>query len=130
MEELASGHVVPTPRRYWTLEEKLQIVEEAERPGVSVAALARQRGINANQLFYWRKLYRAGQLGGAAHLLPVHVDEDSAATADPPETEPEHTPTDASAFSMHIELPGHVRISLEGLVDASVVCAVLESLRA
>jgi transposase-like protein len=73
MEELASGSVILTPRRYWTIEEKRQIVEEAQTPGISVAALARQRGINANQLFHWRKLYRAGQLGGEAQSDDKHV---------------------------------------------------------
>ena len=51
-------------RRYWTAEEKRRIVEQTLSSTLSVASLARQHGVNANQLFYWRKLYRAGQLGG------------------------------------------------------------------
>lgn len=131
MEELASGNVIPTPRRYWTIEEKRQIMEEAQTLGISVTALARQRGINANQLFYWRKLYRAGQLGGVAHLLPVYMsDADTASITAIQETEQGQKPTGLPAFTMHIELPGRALISLEGVVDAIVVCAVLESLRA
>jgi transposase len=50
--------------RYWTAEEKRRIVEETLSSTLSVASLARQHGVNANQVFYWRKLYHAGQLGG------------------------------------------------------------------
>jgi transposase len=35
----------------------------------------------------------------------------------------------APAGAIHIELPGEIRISLEGSVDAAVVRAVLKSLR-
>jgi transposase-like protein len=49
-------------RRYWTAEEKRRIVEQTLSSGLSVAMIARQHGVNANQIFYWRKLFRAGQL--------------------------------------------------------------------
>jgi transposase len=39
-----------------------QIVEQTLSSSLSVASLAPQHGVNANQLFYWRKLYCAGQL--------------------------------------------------------------------
>ena len=42
-------------RRRWSEEEKLQLVAEACRPGHSVSQVARQRGINASQLFAWRR---------------------------------------------------------------------------
>ncbi len=51
------------PRRYWTTEEKRRIVEQTLSSTFSVAMVARQHVVNANQVFYWRKLYRAGQLG-------------------------------------------------------------------
>jgi transposase len=62
-------------RRFWTTEEKLRIVEQTLSSTQSVAMVARQHGVNANQVFYWRKLYRAGQLrneGGEqqVRLLP------------------------------------------------------------
>ena len=31
--------------------------------GASVARVARRHGVNANQVFYWRKQYREGRLG-------------------------------------------------------------------
>jgi len=42
-------------RRRWGEEEKLQLVEEACRPGHSVSQVARERGINASQLFAWHR---------------------------------------------------------------------------
>jgi transposase len=71
-------------------EEKRLIVEETRSAGVSVASVAQAHGVNANQVFYWRKLYEAGQLENtpalprndlgsrSIRLLPVTVDEDAA----------------------------------------------------
>jgi transposase len=42
-------------RRRWSEEEKLHLIAEACRPGSSVSQVARQRGINASQLFTWRR---------------------------------------------------------------------------
>jgi transposase len=49
-------------RRFRTVEEKRRIVEEALEPGVSVSRVARTHGVNANQLFSWRRLYLEGRL--------------------------------------------------------------------
>lgn len=49
-------------RRRWTAAEKLAMVRETEEPGMSVSLVARRHGVNANQLFAWRKLERAGAL--------------------------------------------------------------------
>jgi Transposase len=64
MDDSIGTSILPTrPKKcYRSLEERRQIVEEALVPGVSVAAVARARGVNANLLFHWRKLYRAGLL--------------------------------------------------------------------
>jgi len=46
--------------------------------GASVARVARAHGINANQVFGWRRLYLGGRLGErkpAMTLLPVRVSE-------------------------------------------------------
>lgn len=47
-------------RRRWPLVEKLRIVEESSRPGMSVSYVARKHGIAPNQLFRWRKLMSEG----------------------------------------------------------------------
>jgi transposase-like protein len=45
-----------------SVEEKRRIVEETLEAGASVARVARRHAVNANQVFYWRKKYREGQL--------------------------------------------------------------------
>ena len=47
-------------RRRWPLAEKLRIVEESSRLGMSVSYVARKHGIAPNQLFHWRKLMSEG----------------------------------------------------------------------
>jgi transposase len=118
-------------RRYRTAEEKRRVVEQTLSSALSVASLARQHGVNANQVFYWRKLYRAGQLGGdersaeaSVRLLPVSVDSD-----EPCASKPEQGGSAPSCVTMNIEIPGRALVSLEGAVDADIVRAVLESLR-
>ena len=50
------------PRRFRTVEERRQIVEEAMAPGASVAGVARRHEVNANQVFVWRRQYQQGLL--------------------------------------------------------------------
>lgn len=65
-------------------EEKRRIVEETLSPGASVSVVARRHDVNANQVFMWRRQYRAGKLGsgpsacshamhGVAGFIPVGV---------------------------------------------------------
>lgn len=64
-------------RRWRTVEEKRRIVEEALAPGASVARVALLHGVNANQVFQWRRQYQAGDLNvpesDGAKLLPVTI---------------------------------------------------------
>ena len=64
-------------RRRRSVEEKRRIVEETLEAGASVARVARRHGVNANQVFYWRKRYREGRLGQShsSNLLPVTVSD-------------------------------------------------------
>jgi len=87
MAESIDTSLVPTrpKKRYRSIEERRQIVEEALEPGVSVSAVARAHGVNANLVFHWRKLCRAGLLstpeGGDVCLLPVRVQSKSKSVA-------------------------------------------------
>ena len=47
--------ILTGPERRRSEEEKLQLVGETSRPDHSVSQVARQRGINASQLFAWRR---------------------------------------------------------------------------
>ena len=128
-----------TTRRYRTQAERRRIVEETLSAGVSVATVARAHGVNANQLFHWRKLYHAGLLDQApsaasvseVHLLPVVVhDESGAHEKDKSAQEEEATALPvASMAAIHIEFPGHAFVSVVGSADPAVIRAVLESLR-
>jgi len=65
-------------RQRRSIAEKRRIVEETLVEGASIARVARAHGINANQVFGWRRLYRAGRLGdrkATMKLLPVHMSE-------------------------------------------------------
>ncbi len=125
--ELNGGLAVSPPRRRRSSEERRRIVEETLGSGSSVARVARKHGIKANQVFQWRRLYRDGKLGappqGAMKLLPVSVaDEEELSRPAPAEAVP------LCSGAIHIELPGEIRISLEGSVDPAMVRVVLKSL--
>lgn len=119
-------------RRYRTVEERRRIVEETLAEGVSVAVVARRHGVNANQVFQWRKLYQSGLLEpssqqrqhNAARLLPVTVVDEAECGE-----EQNASVTSPSSGAIHIEFPGRALVSVEGSVDAALVRAVLESLR-
>ena len=124
-----SGIDGAAPRRRRSALERRRVVEETLEAGASVARVALKHGVNANQVFQWRRLYRDGKFGAAPQsvmkLLPVSVVEDE----EPQEPElPESAPS--SSGTIHIELPGEIRLSLEGALDPDLVRAVLQSLRA
>jgi transposase len=120
-------------RQYRTAEEKRRIVEATLSPDVSVAIVARRHGVNANQVFHWRKLYEAGMLGSSSdqpqgsrgvRLLPVTVEDEPMGIE-----QQENKLAAASAGSINIEFPGRALVSVEGSPDPAVVRAVIESLR-
>ena len=111
-------------RRFRSVEEKRRIVEEALEPGASVARVARAHGVNANQLFGWRRLYLQGQLepenGETARLLAVHV-QPAAKEAS------RRSPAPAASGTIQIELPkGTIRIV--GMGDPASLQTALEYL--
>jgi transposase len=72
-----------TKKRRRTVRERREIVEETLLPGASVSRVARRHDVNANQVFYWRKLYREGQLGSRTdtQLVRVKVAQDRSVEA-------------------------------------------------
>ncbi len=107
--------------------EKLAIVQLTMEPGVSVAEIARSHGVNANQVFKWRRLFERGQLNEAVTestaLLPVAI---SADVEVPDETADVQTRTGGA---IHVEFPGRAMISIESGADPALLRCVLESLR-
>jgi len=115
-------------RRHRSVAEKRRIVEETLAEGASVARVARAHGVNANQVFAWRRLYQAGRLGGtpeAIKLLPVTVEASSSVSL--AHREEASVPTTAVG-TIHIKL-GPAQIRVEGNADAALLRMVLESLR-
>jgi len=55
--------------------EKLRILAEARMPGASVARVARENGVNANQVYAWRGQEARGRLAaaGSQALLAVRL---------------------------------------------------------
>ena len=122
------GGLGTSARRRRSADERRRVVEETLEASSSVARVARKHGVNANQVFQWRRLYRDGKLGAspqsAMKLLPVSVaDEEELSRPASAEAVP------LRSGAINIELPGEVRISLEGSVDPSMVRVVLKSLR-
>ncbi len=52
----------PERRRRRSPQEKIAIVQETLQPGMTVSHVARLHGVNANQIFAWRKQYQEGSL--------------------------------------------------------------------
>ena len=122
----------PRPVRRWrTVSEKRQIAELTLEPGASVALVARAHGVNANQVFKWRRALTRGELSETATpstlLLPVVVASPSEAACDTGEGDAQER--SAPSGSIHIEFPGKAMISVERGADAMLVRSILESLR-
>jgi transposase len=115
-------------RRWRSVTEKCQIVQLTMEPGASVAEVARAYGVNANQVFKWRRAFERGELiESCSALLPVTVSSSSKPEIEAVEQPPE---TQASCSgSIHIELPGRATISVESGADPVLVRFILESLR-
>ena len=66
--ELITG----TPRRRrWTIEQKLQIIEESFEPGETVSSTARRHGVAPNLLYRWRRLMSEGGVTAVGSDEPV-----------------------------------------------------------
>ena len=110
-------------RRRRSVEEKRGIVEETLQPGASVARVARAHGVNANQVFAWRRQYRQGLLTSEAlGLLPVRV----VAAGEAARSRSAQRYRTAPGM-IQVELPkGHLRLT--GCVDGEALRVVLEKL--
>jgi transposase len=126
-EDVSGGH---RGRQRRSIAEKRRIVEQTFEPGASVAKIAQANGVNANQVFSWRRAFKRGELvesAGTTALLPVVM----AALSEPAVEELEASarePTTGSG-AIHIEFPGRALISAERGADPGLLISVLESLR-
>ena len=119
---------VTTKRQYRSLEEKQRIVGEALADGASVARVARAHGVNANLVFNWCRLYRAGRLRrrSEAKLLPVRVTGESSSPPPALCAEPGGLPV-CSAGTIHIQLE-HAQVWVESGANPGLLRVLLECL--
>jgi len=134
IEAVSSRQTLPTRRLQRSPELKLKIVQETLAPGASVARVARARGVNANQVFAWRRQYRQGLLKpvnpATPGLLAVRIRDPECSrtvavqTTSPGDVEARRT----SPGVIQVELPKG-RLRLSGAVDTATLRVVLEALR-
>jgi transposase len=71
MEELLAPRGERRIRVHRSVAEKRRIVELTFAPGASVAQVAQAAGVNANQVFKWRREFGSSGPMGSTALLPV-----------------------------------------------------------
>lgn len=102
-------------RRRWSRAEKERIVAAAMEPGAVASAIAREAGIQASQLFRWRR-----QLHGTQRFASLTLEVPTVAA-----------PTTVSPMSpgvVEIEFTSGVRLRICGPVDTPIVSAVMQAL--
>jgi transposase len=104
------------------------MVQETLAPGASVAIIARRHGVNANQLFSWRRQYRRGVL----ELVNAPTSEESAlvpitvAQIDAPQDQDGTVANEfANAGRIDIEFSGGRRVTVWGQADLETLTAIL-----
>jgi len=122
----ADGVASRRVRKRWPFAEKRRIVELTLQPGASVALVARANGVNANQVFAWRRALERGELRGpsvaaASGLLPVTVSAGQKMTQFSGAYE-------RAAGLIHVELPGRALLSIDSGADPTLLRVILESL--
>ena len=126
IDAVSSRKALPSNKRqYRSPELKRQIVEETLAPGASVARVARAHGVNANQLFAWRRQYRRGLLEPGNRRPPIVGGSPGRGGSTPSDA-----PMPRSLSGMiQVELPkGQLRLT--GAVDTEALRLVLKELLA
>jgi transposase len=112
-------------RRWRSAEERRAIAEASLKAGTSVREVAERYGVHPSQVGKWRREYGKGGLEGtpAAAMLAVRVTDD----VQPDQTSRSSKSKVNGRGLIHIEF-ARARVSIEGMVDAATLQAVLASL--
>jgi transposase len=115
-------------RHFRSVEQKRQMVQETLAPGASVATIARRHGVNANQLFSWRRQYRRGVLelvnapaSEESALVPIAVAQINA----PQDQDGAITNESQKTGRIDIEFSGGRRVTVWGQADLETLSAIL-----
>ena len=107
-------------RRRWSLQDKLQIVDETLQPGVTVTEVARRHGLAPSVVFTWRRLAREGRLDDAGPtFMPVEI-------TPVPAQAPSVTSPSRRTGLIEIVLGRGRRIRVDREVDAEALRRVLQ----
>ena len=109
-------------RRRYSAAEKKAILAEALAPGSTVSEVSRRHNITRSLIHNWRRQEAASLLGATVRFTPVTV-----ATEMPRAIEA--APKMETGGRIEIELPGGVRVRVEGGVDEESLKRVLRALR-
>jgi transposase len=125
------GHLVVTtnhlpsrqlPRKQYSIGFKREVVEQSFVRNASIAAVAREHGINANILWRWRNEYEAGKFGAVEQVtfLPINLE--------PAPAEPvKQTPAEPTGY-LALQI-GSAKLTIHGRPDLAVLKNVIEALR-
>ena len=119
-------------RKRRSIQEKLQIVRETLQSGDSVAVVARRHGINANQVFAWRRAFQRGQLKarvGRRRKSPVVLPVEIRDVPRAPDGVAQVPPPLLSAERMEIEFPHGLRLKIWGGSPETVRAVIRELVR-
>ncbi len=116
-----------------SMQEKLQIVKET-LSDVSVAVVARRHGVNANQVFAWRRQYQRGELGAragtqAAETVIVPVRVAAAPQADGPSSAIETGALPSGSPRIEIELAEGMRLKVWDISSETVRAIIRDLMR-
>jgi transposase len=98
-------------------------------PGASVALVARAHGLNANQVFKWRRAFERGELADSTSACTSLLLVTVAAWSEAETREAAEQQQTAACGSIHIEFPGRAKITVESGADPALLRSILESLR-
>jgi transposase len=120
-------------RRDWPDGRKIAIVAESLAPGVNASEIARRHDINPQQLFGWRKKFRAEAMAlietarpswPLPSFAPVLIAPPDPGIVTPPPALPER----ASDSSIEISVGG-ARVRIRGAADAKTLALVFKALK-
>jgi transposase len=128
----------PERRRRWSVDQKLAIVAELDRPGSCGAVVAQRYGISTGLLYTWRRQahgLRVRSRSLVPGFIPVMVAPEVEAAAAPDEVSEVFAPVVVAARGegadmpaggvMEIELSGGHRLRVDRHVDAEALRRVL-----
>jgi transposase len=129
--EQQAGDGVGPLRRHRSAAERVRIVGETLKAGVSVGKVAHRHGVNPSVVYRWRMLHKRGLLTGRARktqvtLLPVELRERSPARG---ELRVVSRPKESAGVgAIEVEFSGGRRLSVRGVVDAQMLRQVIQDL--